>query len=172
MISQEVQALDAYAIRLRERARRYEDDADPYIRGLIATQIYRDFPDMPVVRKRAQILARTLEQITPVVLPEDCIMGSVYRRRKVHRGVSEENGWRIQVFFPENGPYREEWPIPAEIKDHLRWWQNHKIDTTEINSSRKANLWLGRYGIAWPMVCRMGIRCPIMEFYLHMVCQN
>lgn len=52
-----------YTRTLRDRARRFEDDADPYLRGLIATRVYRDQPALPTVRKRAEILAQTRESV-------------------------------------------------------------------------------------------------------------
>jgi formate C-acetyltransferase len=142
--------LDDDTRRLRDRARRYEDDADPYIRGVIATEVYRDCPHLPVVRKRAEILAHTLERIEPVVLPEARLIGAIYRRRKVHAGVSEDDAWRIEVFFPERYSYREDWPIPDEVKATLRWWVDHPITAGAGNNVRQDHLWLGRYGIGLP----------------------
>lgn len=148
--TEEGNVLDDPLIRLRARARNFEDDADPYVRGLIATRIYRDTPDLPVVMKRAEIMAQTLEQIKPMVMPEERILGAVYRRRKVHQGISDSEGWRIQVFYPEKHQFREDWPIPQEVKDELRWWRDHPLNANAQNTIRQQNLWLARYGIAWP----------------------
>jgi formate C-acetyltransferase len=152
--------LDPRTLALRDRVRRYEDDAAPYVRGLVATEVYRTCPDLPVVRKRAEVLARTLAQLAPVVLPEDRLICAAYRRRKVHQGVSEANAWRIQVAFPERWAFREDWPIPEPVKTELRWWQDPPLNVQTPNARRRENPWLGRYGLAWPYGMMNGHTLP------------
>ncbi len=83
----------------------FEDDADPYLRGLVATAVYRDYSVWPVVRKRAEIIARTLERLEPAILPEERIVGPAYRRFQVHRGVSDEDTWRLHALCSKRRPF-------------------------------------------------------------------
>ena len=135
---------------LRDRVRRFEDDADPFVRGRIATQVYRDLSDLPVVLKRAEIMARVLETIQPVVLPEEKILGAVYRRRRVHEGISDPDAWRVRVAFPEQHGYDERWPLPEAVRQELKWWANRKTDRQGANPLRQKNAWLAKYAIANP----------------------
>jgi len=135
---------------LCERARRFEDDADPYLRGLVATEVYRDLPGMPVVRKRAEILARTLERLDPVVLPEERIVGAAYRQFRVHPGVSDPDAWRIRALHPDRWGFDERWPLPEHVRKTLSWWQEQKIGLHGINAARREHSWMMRYGVAHP----------------------
>lgn len=129
---------------LRDRARRFEDDADPFVRGCAATHVYRDLPDLPVVLKRAEIIARVLETVKPVVLPEERILGAVYRRRRVHEGISDLDAWRVRVAFPEQHGYDERWPLPEPVRHELEWWANRETGRRGANTLRKENGWLGK----------------------------
>jgi len=142
--------LDPRSEILRDRVRRFEDEGDPFLRGVIATRIYRDRPELPVVVKRAEILAQTLESIEPAVLPEEHLVGAAYRRRRVHQGVSDSEAWRIQVFHPERHGYREEWPLPDAVRRELRWWADGGAARRAPNPVRERSGWLGKYGIAHP----------------------
>lgn len=142
--------ISEYTRTLRDRARRFEDDADPYLRGLIATRVYRDQPALPTVRKRAEILAQTLEAIEPIVLPEERIIGAAYRRFRVHRGVSDADAWRIQVLHPERHGFNDRWPLPDEVREKLSWWQDRGLNLRGRNALRSRNRWLSRYAIANP----------------------
>ena len=143
-------AIDDYARVLRERVRRFADEADPYLRGLIATRVYRDQPDLPVVRKRAEIQALALEGLEPIVLPEERIVGAVYRRRRVHEGVSYPDAWRSAVFYPEANDLCDDWPIPDEVRRELAWWDGRRRRVCGANEVRSRNAWLWRYAIAAP----------------------
>ena len=118
---------NAELLRLRDRVRAYEDEVEPWLRGVIATQVYRDHADWPVVRQKAEVIARSLEEIEPLTLPEDRILGIVYRRLRVHGGVGNYDQWRMAVKSPEFRGFREEWPVPEEVKQELRFWQTHPL---------------------------------------------
>ena len=136
--------------KLCERARAFEDDADPYLRGLVATEVYRDEPHLTVVRKRAEILARTLERIEPVILPEERIVGPAYRRFRVHGGVGEEDAWRIAVLFPDRRGFNPDWPMPDEVRRELSWWEGRDIHFAARNDARQRHSWMRRYCLAGP----------------------
>jgi len=53
---------------LRARLMKFEDETAPWIRGLAATRVYRDSPDMPAVLKRAASSAATMRTEKPVLL--------------------------------------------------------------------------------------------------------
>jgi len=133
----------------RERVRRFEDDADPCIRGILATRVYRDEPELPVARKRAEIVARVLETIEPIVLSEERLLGAVCRRRRVHGGVSDGDWWRIAVAYPDYRGFNGRWPVPESILDELRWWASHP-PPSRPNPARERHAYLGRYGLASP----------------------
>ncbi len=135
---------------LCERVRRFEDAADPYLRGLIATRVYRDQDRLPAVLKRAEIMARTLEQIEPIVLPEERFVGAAYRRFRVHQGVSNPEAWRIQVLHPERRGYNERWPLPDRVREELKWWRGRAVNLRGADKLRQENGWLSRYAIANP----------------------
>ncbi|MFO7957549.1 MAG: pyruvate formate lyase family protein [Candidatus Brocadiia bacterium] len=137
-------------LKLCERARRFEDDSDPFHRGLVATRVYRDQPELPVVMKRAEVLARTLETLEPTVLPEERIVGAAYRRFRVHPGVSDPDAWRIRVLHPERWGYREDWPLPDEVREEMRWWAGEDAPDPPRNEARERNRPLMRYGLAHP----------------------
>jgi pyruvate-formate lyase len=143
-------SLDPYQEALRDRARRFEDDADPYLRGLVATEVYRDHSDWPVVLKRAEIIARTMERLEPVILPEERIVGPAYRRFQVHRGVSDEDTWRLHALYPEMHGFSEDLPAPEGVKQELRWWQDRPLRAGTANTVRMSNSWLSRYALASP----------------------
>jgi formate C-acetyltransferase len=147
---EQTEKLDEHTRTLRDRARRFEDAADPYLRGMIATRVYRDQPDLPVVLKRAEILARTLENLEPIVLPEERIVGVAYRRFQVHAGVSESESWRIRAMHPERRGFNEDWPMPEEIAEEMRWWVDHPNGWQLANVVRAQNRWLSKYAIAGP----------------------
>jgi formate C-acetyltransferase len=132
------------------RVRRFEDEADPFLRGRIVTAIYRDEPDLPPVRKRAELLARTLGGIDPTVLSEERILGPAYRRFRVHGGVGDYDAWRIRVLFPDRFGYREDWPVPDDVHRELRWWLEGGDAVRLANPLRAANGWMWRYGVASP----------------------
>lgn len=141
----------ADALRLCERARRFEDEVEPWLRGVIATEVWRDQPELPVVLKKAEVLARALEEIPPIILPEDRILGIAYRRLRVHQGVGDPDAWRIRVKNPEFWPFNEQWPVPDEVRRTLRWWnENGRRPLWAQNQLRQQNHWLQKYGIAWP----------------------
>lgn len=142
--------LDPCTHALCERARRFDDEADPYLRGLIATRVYRDHPDLPVVLKRAEVLARTVERIEPVILGEERIVGAAYRRFRVHPGVSDPDDWRIKVLHPERHGFDEQWPLPADAREELGWWRGREVGLWGRNTVRKRSGWLSRYGVASP----------------------
>lgn len=77
------------------------DRGEWFLRGVIATRLYRDEPHLPLVRKRVEIVARTLERVEPVVLDEERILGPTWRQIRVHNGVSEADAWRLAVQHPE-----------------------------------------------------------------------
>jgi len=135
---------------LRDRARRFEDEADPCARGPIATRTYRDRSDLPAVRKRAEILASLLESLDPIVLPEEHIIGVVYRRFRVHGGVGEFDAWRIRAMHPERHGFNERWPLPEKAREEMRWWASHPAASRERNGVRARNRWLTQYAIANP----------------------
>jgi formate C-acetyltransferase len=103
-----------------------------------------------VVLKRAEIIARVLETIKPVVLPEERILGAVYRRRRGHEGVSDPDAWRVRVAFPEQHRYDESWPLPESVRDELKWWKNQQTGRRGANQPRNENGWLGKYAVASP----------------------
>ncbi|MGD2175788.1 MAG: pyruvate formate lyase family protein, partial [Candidatus Brocadiaceae bacterium] len=143
-------SLDERTARLCERVRCYEDAVDPFVRGRHATRVYRDEPGLPVVLKRAEILARTLEELEPVVLPEQRIIGASYRRLRVHGGVSDEDAWRIGVLHPERSGFDPAWPVPDEVREELSWWNGRDVGPRSRNRLRAQHGWLSKYGIAGP----------------------
>jgi len=138
------------ALRYRDRVRQFEDEIDPLGRGLIATRVYRDQPGLPLVVKRAEIIAQCFEKIEPVILDEERIVGFGYRRFRVHEGVSDADAWRNQVMHPERRGWREDWPIPAAAREELRWWREQAPRPAAVNPARARHGWLGKYGIAHP----------------------
>ncbi|MBN1672189.1 MAG: hypothetical protein JXR37_14205 [Kiritimatiellae bacterium] len=136
--------------RLCERARCFEDDADPYLRGLVATRVYRDHSEMPVVWKRAEILARTLEQLPPIVLPEERIIGPAYRRFRTHAGVSDAEAWRRPLLYPDHRGFNERALVPPAVRAELSWWTRACGRNRLSNEVRQREAWLGRYALANP----------------------
>ncbi len=143
-------ALEAHTQRLCERARRFEDDADPYLRGLVATEVYRNEPGLHVVRKRAEVTARTRETLQPVVLPEERIVGAAYRRFRVHPDVGDSDAWRIRVLYPDRHGYDPPWPLPDQVREQLEWWSGRDVGLWGRNAARSRNRWLSRYALAGP----------------------
>lgn len=139
-----------YTRTLRDRARRFEDDADPCVRGLIATRVYRDRPELPIALKRAEILARTLEELEPIILPEERIVGVAFRRFRVHRGISDPDGWRIEVMHPERRGPKEDWPIPDDVREEMSWWAEHSPNPWGRDPARARSRWLYTYAVANP----------------------
>lgn len=135
---------------LCERVQRFEDASHPYLRGLIATRVYRDEPDLPAVTKRAEIMARTLERLRPTVLPEERIVGCAYRRFKVHPGVSDPDGWRNSVIYPDRRGFDQSAPIPEEVREELSWWRDNRPELLGRNPARRCHGRLWRYGLATP----------------------
>ncbi len=134
--------------RLRDRARRFEDDADPFLRGLVATEVYRTHPDWPAVRLRAEVLARTLSELSPVILPEETCLGIAYRRHQVHGGVSDPDAWRRGAMYPEYRQVPADAPLPDEVREALRWWDGRRPDRG--TPERAAARYLAKYGLAAP----------------------
>jgi pyruvate-formate lyase len=149
-LTENLPGVDRYTETLRDRAWRFEDDADPCVRARIATEVYRDKPDLPVVRKRAEILARTLETLAPIVLPEERLVGVAFHRMRVHGGVSDSDAWRIQVMHPERHGFNPRWPIDEETREELKWWKGRNSKGRNDNALRKENPWLQRYALAGP----------------------
>ena len=150
--------------RLRDRARRFEDDADPFLRGLLATAVYREHPDWPAAMLRAEVLARTLSELTPVVLPEETCLGVAHRRHQVHGGVSEPDAWRRAVTVPEYRPIPPTWPLPVEVREAMDWWTAHRPDRS--TPERQAASYLQRHGIASPHASVSGHTLPDLSILL------
>lgn len=124
----------------REKAAALKDEADPYIRGLIATEVYKNNPQMPVVLKCAVITSRSLSEIEPIVLTEETILGPVSRQMQVHGGLSEADAWRKIVHYPENKHIDYDLPIPSDIKETLSWWNDNVFDMQ--SETAKSAKWL------------------------------
>lgn len=137
-------------MKLRDRAFTSEDETEPWQRGLIATEVWRDHPEWPVVLKRAEVSARCLERIPPSILPEDRFAGFVFRRLRVHAGVSDPDGWRNLAKHPEMHGYRESWPLPPDVRRAYAWWKENGVQPQPLNNARLRHPWLTRYGIANP----------------------
>ncbi|MBN1676343.1 MAG: hypothetical protein JXR37_35190 [Kiritimatiellae bacterium] len=140
--------LDGYTRELLRRVTGFEDDADPFERAKHATHVYRDRPDLPVVLKRAEIVALTLEHIPIPVLGEERIAGPAFRRLKVHGGVSDADTWRVRAFFPERHRAAPAWPIPADRRDDFEWWRARGPEP-RVAARRAAAPWQ-RVGVASP----------------------
>ncbi len=134
---------------LRERIYAYEDETQPWRRGVIATQVWQELEHEPLVLKKAEVIARCFEQIKPALLPEDRFAGFVFRRLQVHNGVSSEDAWRRQIKHPEIFGYNPNWPIPEEIHNIFTYWRDHPPKQPH-NPYREKHKWLTRYGIANP----------------------
>jgi len=151
-------ALPSDLARLCDRARRFEDDAQPYRRGLIATEVYQAHPDWPAVTLRAEVLARTLAELPPVVLPEETCLGVAYRRHQVHGGVSDPDAWRRGVMYPEYRPLRADAPIPDDVRETLAWWNGRRPDRS--TPERAAAGYLMTHGLAYPHAYVAGHTLP------------
>jgi len=134
--------LDPHTMILRDRARRFEDDEDSWERGLWATQVYREHPEWSTVRKAAEVVALTLENQRPKVLPEERIVAVTNRRLRVHRGVSIDQSWRHPVKFPEAFVHRETYPVPDDVKATLSWWKGKTPDRHRGTAVRGQSKWL------------------------------
>lgn len=138
-------------MRLVDRARRFEDEIEPWRRGIIATQVWRDHADRPVVFKTAEALARALEEIEPIILPEETFIGCTFRRLRVHAGVGEFDRWRVAAKNPEVRGYHEDMPVPPEVDAELRWWRDSDLPNLHAsNAARRRHAYLGRFAIAHP----------------------
>ena len=123
IIDSRVRVLDHYTEVFRDRARRYEDDGDPYFRGVVATQVYRDHPDMPITLKKAEVMARTLESIEIKVIDESLLAGSIYRKLRVHNHVSDDEGWRRFALYPDLLQFDPDLPAPPHVKKLYEFWR-------------------------------------------------
>jgi formate C-acetyltransferase len=135
---------------LRERILRFEDEACPWIRGRMATRVYRDEPGLPVVLKRAEILARTLETMRPIPLSGQRLVGVAFRRLRVHGGVGDADAWRIQCRHPENWGYHDAWPLPDAVGAELAWWKGRDLPGRAFRAAREWHPELLRHGLAHP----------------------
>lgn len=142
---------DVIRERFRAAVRSYVDEINPWLRGLIATRLYRDRRDLPIARLRAEVLAQTLEAIDPVIIPEALISGSAIRRMRVHDGISDSEGWRRFALFPEAGGFDELVEAPEEVRAVYRFWRTPEARRYALeNPIRDANRWLIDFGIASP----------------------
>ncbi|MBT4823463.1 MAG: hypothetical protein HON70_47615 [Lentisphaerae bacterium] len=140
---------------LIERVRHFEDENAPWERGVVATEVYRDEPDLTPVRQKAEVIARSFERIRPIVLPEDRIVGITFRRLRIHGGVGSHDAWRMVAKHPEKRGYRAGMPIPEEADRILQWWQEKSgrlvgIRNRNANRVQQANMQLQRHGIVHP----------------------
>jgi len=143
--------LDPYTRRLCARVLRFEDGGDPFLRLPIVTRVYRDSDDLPPVLKRAEVAARTMEAVEPVVLPEDRLLVPVYRRWRVHGGVSDADGWRRLVFSPERGDVDPSVPMPDEVRRDLEWWRSNPPAVRRLRHRNVSeHQWLQKYAVAGP----------------------
>lgn len=161
IIDSRVRVLDHYTEVFRDRARRYEDDGDPYFRGVVATQVYRDHPDMPITLKKAEVMARTLESIEIKVIDESLLAGSIYRKLRVHNHVSDDEGWRRFALYPDLLQFDPDLPAPPHVKKLYEFWRAKGITwANNKNRHRIENLWLWKYGIAHPFGFANGHTLP------------
>jgi len=131
---------------LTQKVARFEDDADSFERAKHATAVYRDMPDLPVVLKRAEIVARTLETIAIPVLGEELIVGPAFRRQKVHGGVDDGDTWRLNACFPEHRSWSPACPVPRARRADFAWWRKRRTARGQGGAGR-APAWQ-RVGVA------------------------
>ncbi|OGV75759.1 MAG: hypothetical protein A3K19_03000 [Lentisphaerae bacterium RIFOXYB12_FULL_65_16] len=136
--------------RLCERVRACEDETEPWQRGVIATEVWLNQPHAPAVRNTAEVIALCLERIPPALLPEDRFAGFVFRRLRVHQGVSDSDGWRTPAKHPERTGYDERWPLPPDVRRVYERWRGQPRPVQQRNALRAANAWLWRLAIAAP----------------------
>ncbi len=141
-------SINKYTTELRDCVLRFADDPDPFVRGLAATEVYRDQAELPVVVKRAEVCARAAERLRPVVLPQTRLLSCHYRRRRVHGGVNDENSWRVPAAFPERGGDWDHPAVPPAVREVLAFWREPRLGGRNV--IRQEHSWLGRYGIANP----------------------
>lgn len=139
---------DCYIQRLKDRVFALEDEFKAWERGLVATEVCQNQPDLPAVIKRAKIIEGTLSRLSPIIFDEEWICGYVFRDYPVHSGVSSDSLWKFDVAFPELCGYRQSWPIEEHIKEKLRYWEGKSI--VPKNETLEQHSWIYRCGIASP----------------------
>ena len=90
----------------------------------------------------------------------------MFRRWRVHPGVSDPDAWRNRAHFPEFHGYGEAWPAPEEVKRELAWWQGRTGGVWARNRLRAENRWMGKYRIANPHGVLGGHTLPDLSILL------
>ncbi|OQB14796.1 MAG: 4-hydroxyphenylacetate decarboxylase large subunit [Firmicutes bacterium ADurb.Bin193] len=138
--------LNEYTRNFKKRASAMEDDFDPSVRGKQATMVYKNFPDLPAVLKRAEVVIRALQNTDTVILEEEWIHGPVFRQYPVHNGVSPDALWKLNAAFPEVQGYNENCVYPEDVYEEINYWKGRNI---KIKNKIKDNYsWIYKYNIA------------------------
>lgn len=134
----------------------YEDEADPYFRGAVAREVFREMPRAPRVTQLAEVQGRYLEQVPFPFIREGFFAGIVFRKLKVHGGISDSEEWRTAALFPELADPEALKALPRE-KGYDFWLSGGDLAFPgPVNPVRRENSWIGRYAIGHPQGTQNG----------------
>lgn len=121
-------------------------------RARIYTQVYRDHPELPIVRRRSLALRRTLEEMTIYIEPDDLVVGNHSSRPKAAPIFPEYAvGWLLAEIDDIDKRVAEAYQASpetkAEIKEICAFWKGktlqercHALMTPEMEEIHRTKI--------------------------------